>query len=88
MNNKINSKQKECWGWAEKSFFFIMESPCFVETASLILAIETLTVPVNRIRVVKSDPRKGTGGRSKQGLFFPVCFNSKRTFKENAYQAL
>lgn len=88
MNNKINSKQKECWGRAEKEFFFIMESPCFVETTSLILAIETLTVPLNRIRVGKSDPRRGTGGRSKQGLFFPVCFNSKHTFKENAYQAL
>lgn len=87
MNNKINSKQKDCWGWAGKGFFFLMESPCFVETTSLILAIENLTVPLShKIRMGKSDPRRGTEGRNKGVLFFPVCFNSKCTLKECAYQ--
>lgn len=66
LNNKINSKQKVCQGWTGKGFFFIMESPCFVETTSLISAIENLTVSLSyRIRVGKSDPRRGTGERNK-----------------------
>lgn len=79
MNNRINSKQKVCQGWTGKGFFFIMESPRFVETTSLILAMENLTVPY---------PRRGTGGRNEQVLFFAICFNSKCTLKEFAYQTL
>lgn len=63
-----------CWGWVGKGFFFILESPCFVETTSLILAVGNLTVPLShRIRVGKCEPR---GGREEINKSFSSQFVS------------
>lgn len=63
-----------CWEWVGKGFFFILESPCFVETTSLILAVGNLTVPLShRIRVGKCEPR---GGREEINKSFSSQFVS------------